>query len=124
VKRQADVLRWLVWESAHWDAEACGAVGYEKVSKTILGLGAPDPAFVMRGEQSFNRFAQVLNEALKGRRWPTGQHLTIADFAVGAWVPAAQGLQLPIADHTEIMRWYDGLASLAAWQTSLVQPRA
>ncbi len=23
-KRQADVLRWLAWESAHWDSEACG----------------------------------------------------------------------------------------------------
>jgi glutathione S-transferase len=28
VKHQADVLRWLAWESAHWDAESCGMVGY------------------------------------------------------------------------------------------------
>ena len=124
VKRQADVLRWLAWESAHWDSEACGAVGYEKVSKTVLGLGAAEPAFVARGEQNFHRFAAVLDESLQGRKWLAGNDLTIADFSVGAWVPNAQRLELPIAKYTEIMRWYDGLASLPAWQASLVRPPA
>ena len=45
LKGQADVLRWLFWESAHWDAESCGMVAYEKGSKEVLGLGPPDPAF-------------------------------------------------------------------------------
>ena len=122
VKRQADVLRWLAWESAHWDSEACGAVGYEKVSKTVLGLGRAEPVFIARGEQNFNRFASVLNESLRGRKWLTGKNLTIADFSVGVWVPSAQRLDLPIGRYTEIMRWYGGLASLPAWQASLVQP--
>jgi glutathione S-transferase len=108
VKHQADVLRWLAWESAHWDSEACGAVGYEKVSKAVLGLGKPDAAFIARGEQNFNRFAGVLNQSLRGRRWLTGQDLTIADFAVGTWVPSAQRLELPIDNYSEIMRWYNG----------------
>jgi glutathione S-transferase len=116
VKQQADVLRWLAWESAHWDSEACGAVSYEKISKTVLGLGPAEPAFVARGERNFNRFASVLNQSLKGRKWLTGSALTIADFALGAWVPAAQMLDLPIAQYAEIMRWYDRLASLPAWQ--------
>lgn len=25
-KAQTDVVRWLAWESAHWDAESCGMV--------------------------------------------------------------------------------------------------
>ena len=62
VKAQADVLRWLAWESAHWDAESCGMVAYEKASKAVLGLGSPDPAFIARGEQNFDRFAAVLND--------------------------------------------------------------
>jgi glutathione S-transferase len=120
-KRQADVLRWLAWESAHWDSEACGAVGYEKISKAVLQLGPPEPAFIERGERNFDRYAVVLNESLRGRRWLTGSNLTIADFSVGAWVPSAQLLQLPIARFPEIMRWHDGLASLPAWQASLVR---
>ena len=117
---QADVVRWLAWESAHFDAESCGMVGFEKISKGVLGLGTADPAFIGRGEENFARFAAVLNESLKGRNWLTGGELTIADFSVGAWVPAAERLQLPVAKFSEITRWYDGLASLPAWRASLV----
>jgi glutathione S-transferase len=120
VKHQADVLRGLAWESAHWDAESVGMVGYEKVSKGVLGLGPADQAFIARGEQNFARFAAVLNHHLSRRKWLTGSDLTIADFAIGAWVPAAQRLELPVAKFPEIGRWYDGLAELPAWNASLV----
>jgi glutathione S-transferase len=124
VQRQADVLRWLAWESAHWDAESVGMVGYEKASKGVLGLGLADPVFIARGEQNFDRFAAVLNQHLKGRTWLTGTDLTIADFSVGALVPAAERLQLPVTKFPEIGRWYDRLAALPAWQASLVRPSA
>ena len=119
VKRQADVMRWLSWESAHWDSESCGMAGYEKVSKGVLGFGPAEPAFIARGEQNFARFATVLNQHLEGRKWLIGNDLTIADFSIGAWVPSAQMLQLPVAKFSEIERWYDGLASLPAWQASM-----
>jgi glutathione S-transferase len=51
VKGQADVLRWLAWQSAHWDAESVGMVTYEKNSKAVLGIGPANPDFVARGEQ-------------------------------------------------------------------------
>jgi glutathione S-transferase len=98
LKGQADVLRWLAWESAHWDAESCGMVAYEKASKAVLGLGAPDPAFIARGEQNFTRFAAVLNGSLSGKTWLIGERLTIADFAVGVLVPSAQRIGLPVGN--------------------------
>jgi len=119
-KDQADVVRWLAWESAHLDAESCGMVGFEKISKGVLGLGAADPAFIARGEENFARFATVLNESLRGRNWLTGGGLTIADFSIGAWVPAAERLELPVGKFSEIARWYEGLASLPAWRASMV----
>jgi glutathione S-transferase len=119
VKRQADVLRWLAWESAHWDTESVGMVAYEKRSKSVLGLGPADPVFIARGEQNFDRFAGVLNQYLKGRTWQSGDDLTIADFSVGAVVPAAERLRLPVMKSPEIGRWYDRLASLPAWRASI-----
>jgi glutathione S-transferase len=119
VKRQADVLRWLAWESAHWDAESCGMVAFEKASKAVLGLGPPDPAFIARGEQNFARFASVLDKSLKGRAWLTGDALTIADFSVGGLVPSAERLQLPVMRFSEIARWYKTLAALPAWRSAL-----
>jgi glutathione S-transferase len=119
LKGQADVLRWLAWESAHWDAESCGMVAYEKASKAVLGLGPPDPAFVARGEQNFARFATVLNDSLKGKKWLIGDQLTIADFSVGAFVPSARRMELPVRNFPEIVRWYEGLAALPPWQDAL-----
>ena len=106
---QADVLRWLIREAAHLDAEAWGMVAFEKGSKKVLGLGPSDPAFIARGEQNFVRFAGVLNTLLKHRRWLVGGRPTVADFAIGAVVPSAKGFSLPVADFPEIERWYESL---------------
>jgi glutathione S-transferase len=119
LKGQADVLRWLAWESAHWDAESCGMVAYEKASKAVLGLGPPDPAFIARGEQNFDRFEAVLNNSLRGKTWLVADQLTIADFSIGAWVPSAERMELPVGKFTEILRWYKGLAALPAWRDAL-----
>jgi glutathione S-transferase len=121
---QADVLRWLFWESAHWDAESVGMVAYEKSSKDVLGLGPPEPAFITRGEENFSRFAAVLNESLKSKTWVVGERLTIADFSIGGLLPSAQRMGLPVARFPEILRWYEGLASLPAWRDALAAREA
>src|SRR5215472_1190775 len=105
LRGQADVLRWLAWQSAHLDAESYGMVAFEKGSKAVLGLGPPDPAFIARGEHNFARFAAVLNDSLKGKTWLIGERLTIADFSIGALVPAAARMELPIGKFPEILRW-------------------
>lgn len=120
LRGQADVLRWLAWQSAHWDAESCGMVSYEKASKAFLGRGPPDPAFIARGEQNFARFAAVLDSALRGKTWLIGERLTIADFSIGQLVPSAEQWGLPIGKFGEIVRWYKGLAALPGWQEALV----
>jgi|SRR5579859_365113 glutathione S-transferase len=116
---QADVLRWLAWESAHWDAESIGMVIFEKNSKAVLGLGPPNPAFIARGEQNFSRFAAVLDEALKGKTWLVGGRLTIADFSVGGLIPSAERAGLPVGKFHEVARWYKGLTALPAWREAL-----
>ena len=121
---QADVLRWLAWESAHWDAESIGMIAFEKSSKAVLGLGLPDAAFIARGEQNFARFAAVLDASLKGKTWLVGERLTIADFSVGGLVPSAERFGLPVKDFPDIVRWYRGLAALPAWREALAARNA
>ena len=124
LRGQAEVLRWLAWQSAHWDAESWGMVVFEKASKAVLGLGPPDPAFIARGEQNFARFAAVLNDSLKGKTWLVGERLTIADFSIAGFVPLAERMALPVEKFPEILRWYEGLAALPAWQDALVAKNA
>jgi glutathione S-transferase len=119
LRGQADVLRWLAWQAAHWDAESVGMIAFEKVSKMVLRLGPPDPVFIARGEQNLARFAGVLNRSLEGRQWLVGDQPTLADLSIGAFVPSAQNFGLPVSDFPEITRWYDGLFRLPAWQATL-----
>jgi glutathione S-transferase len=119
LRGQADVLRWLAWESAHWDAESWGMVVFERASKAVLGLGPPDPAFIARGEQNFARFAAVLNDSLRGKTWLVGERLTIADFSIAGFVPLAERMALPVQKFPEILRWYKRLAALPAWRDAL-----
>jgi glutathione S-transferase len=116
---QADVFRWLTWESTHLDAESCGMIAFEKISKIVLGLGAADPAFIARGEQNFHRFAAVLNDHLQGREWLLRHQLTIADFSLGGVISGAKRLELPLERFPEIVRWYDQLAELPAWRDAV-----
>jgi len=119
VRGQADVMRWLAWESAHWDAESCGMVTFEKNSKMVLCLGPPDLAFIARGEENFARFAAVLDGQLEGKPWVTGERLTIADFSIGALVPTAVRVGLPVERFRQIVRWYHALSELPAWTDAL-----
>lgn len=120
-RAQADVLRWLVWDAAHLDAESYGMVAFEKASKMVLGLGPADPAFISRGEQNFMRFADVLNRSLAGKQWLIGGKLSVADFAVGEVMPTSLGMGLPVQDFPEIVRWYEGLTLLPARQDSVAE---
>jgi glutathione S-transferase len=119
-RERADVSRWQFWESAHWDP-ACGTLLFERMLRKVLG-GEANPSEIERGEAEVRRFGNVLNGVLAGRRFLCGDHLTLADFAVGAWLNYADRAQYPIADFREVRRWYAGLVELPAWRESIVAP--
>jgi glutathione S-transferase len=121
-KRQADVLRWMSWESAHWAPNGCSILIRENLLKRIFGGGEPDPAEIARGQNEFHRFGGVLDGYLKGRKWLTGNDLTIADYSVGAWMAVSQVAQYPVAKYAEINRWYGTLASQPGWKEAIVPP--
>jgi glutathione S-transferase len=121
-KRQADIVRWMSWEGAHWAPNGCSILIREKLLKRIFGGGEPDPAEIARGENEFHRLGGVLDGCLKGRKWLTGNDLTIADYSVGAWMAISQVAQYPVANYAEIIRWYDALSSQAGWKEAVVPP--
>jgi glutathione S-transferase len=121
-KRQADVIRWMSWEGAHWAPKACSILIVEHLLKRIFGGGEPDPTEIARGESEFHRYGTVLDGCLKGRKWLTGNDLTIADYSVGAWMTVSQVAQYPVSQYTEINRWYGALSSQPGWKEAVVPP--
>ena len=120
---QADVARWMHWESAHW-TPACTPFAFERVVKNLAGLGDPDPAEIARGEQLFHPLAAVLDVHLLGRRWMLGNALTIADFGIATSMAFAEASQMPVEKYAEVVRWYDAFRALPAWRNSLIAPQS
>jgi glutathione S-transferase len=120
-KGRLDVTRWQFWDLAHWDP-TCAVFIFENVVKSaVLKSGEPDPAAIAKGTESFHRVAQVLDGHLKGKKFVTGDTLTVADFSLGAPLNYADMARLPLEPYGEIKRWYATLRPLPAWQKTLAQ---
>src|SRR6266699_6053721 len=118
-RRRLDVMRWQFWEHAHWDP-ACAVFAFEYVAKPLLfGKSEPDQAALAKGTEAFHRAAKVLDGQLAGRKFVTGDNLTLADFSLGAALNLAEIAHFPIEPYGEIQRWYGTLRALPAWQKTL-----
>jgi glutathione S-transferase len=120
-RARLDVTRWQFWDLAHWDP-ACAVFAFEYVAKPLLlGTGEPDQAALAKGTEAFHRAGKVLDGQLKGKKFVTGDHLTLADFSLGAALNLAEIAHFPIEPYGEIRRWFAGLRALPAWQKTLAQ---
>jgi glutathione S-transferase len=117
-RAQADVARWQFWQTAHF-GPACLVYVFERVVKRVARLGPADEAAIARAEPELHACAAVLDGRLRGRPWVTGERLTVADFALGAWLVHARPAGLPLDGYPEIVRWYAALAALPGWQRAL-----
>lgn len=110
-----DVMRWLIWEQAHFTRHA-GTLFFENFVKPKLGRGETNPEAVAEATAFLNRFAGVLDGHLKGRDYAVGNRLTVAEFSIGSVVPLAAIGGVPLDGYAEIARWYAKLNALPAWQ--------
>jgi len=116
-----DVTRWQFWDLAHWDPP-CSIFMFENVIKpAVLKIGEPDPEAITKGSESFHRAAKVLDGQLKGKKFVTGENLTLADFCLGAMMNLADKARYPVESYREIKRWHATLLALPAWQKTLAQ---
>ena len=120
-RARLDVTRWQFWDLAHWDP-ACAVFAFEYVAKPLFrGIKEPDMAAIEKGTEMFHRAAAVLNSQLKGKRFVTGDALTLADFSLGSVMNFAEMAHYPVEPYGEIKRWYATLRALPAWQKTLGQ---
>jgi len=114
-----DVTRWQFWDLAHWDPAVAILLLEKFVRPKILGITEIDEAAIVRGTEQFYRAATVLDGHLKGRKYVSGDALTLADFAIGAPLNYADKGCFPLEPYGEIRRWHAGLMTLPAWQKTM-----
>lgn len=113
--KRIDILRWVNWNTAHFSRHA-GTLYVQHVINPLLGADAPDAAVVEEAAGYFKQFATVLDRQLRGREFLVGGRLSVADFAVGTFLPVAGPSGLALDGFDEIGRWYGQLQALPAWR--------
>ncbi|MEQ8815443.1 MAG: glutathione S-transferase family protein [Thalassobaculum sp.] len=113
--RQVEAMRWLCWDLMHF-TRYTGELYFEHVIKADFGIGEPDPAAVEEAMGYVRKYARILDDHLKGRRFLVGDGLTVADFAVAIALPYAARARIPLADYPEVARWHARLEELPAWR--------
>lgn len=120
-KKRADIARWQFWQLAHWGAEACQPLTFQRLVKKIMNLGPPDEAAVAKGIEAFNKEAKMLDAHLAKQPHLVGRDLTIADFAVAAPLLYAKEADMPIGPYTHLRSWFDRVAALPCWRETAPQ---
>jgi glutathione S-transferase len=116
-----DVTRWQFWDLAHWDPPVETLLLENFVKPNFMGITEYDTAGVAKATERFHRAAAVLDGQLKGRKYVTGDTLTLADFGIGAPLNYAVQGRFPLEPYGEIRRWHASLLTLPAWQKAMQQ---
>jgi glutathione S-transferase len=113
--QQVEIVRWVSWDAMHF-APHTGTFYFENYIKPTFGFGPSDAAEIQSHTPPLHRAAQILDQHLAGRKFLTGETLTIADFCVGVLLPIAKEIQLPLDGYANIQRWHHRLLALPAWR--------
>jgi glutathione S-transferase len=122
-RARADTTRWQCWQLAHWGAESCQPLTFERLVKKVLNIGPPDQAVLAKATEAFNRDAAILNSHLAKQPYLVGKDLTLADFAVAAPLFYAKEVEMPLANHLRVQEWFDRVSALLCWGQTAPQMR-
>lgn len=107
--------QWLMWQMGGVGPMAGQAHHFLKYAPQM------DPPQVLpyaqdRYRREVGRLYGVLDRQLRGRRFVTGEDLTIADIAIWPWAMGWEGQQQTLEDKPDLKRWLDALAERPAFQ--------
>ena len=120
-KKRADIAHWQFWQLAHWGAEACQPLTFQRLVKKIMNLGPPDEAAIAKGTEAFNKEAKMLDAHFAKQPYLVGKDLTIADFAVAAPLFYAKEAEMPVGPYANLRGWFDRVAALPCWRETAPQ---
>ena len=113
LKNRADINRWLLWEGSAW-FPSCYTYLVENCVKPLLG-DTTDPNVIANEEPNFHKLAGILDTRLERSTFLCGDEPTIADVAIAAPMHLHAWAKLPLADHTNLVRWMTDNVEKSTW---------
>ena len=117
--QRADINRWLFWESAHF-GKACITMTWERVVKPMFMKQATNEVLVADGEESYHRFAKILDGQLTNREYVAGR-LSIADFALASIMMYRAPARIDTKPYPRIEQWLNRVEARDSWKQTQPQ---
>jgi glutathione S-transferase len=93
---------------------------YQRIVAPMIHHQQPDQEVLAEAEAAFHPLARILEAHLAHQdRWILGEHLSLADFALGAYLVYHELACIPLEDYPYLRAWYQRLHALPAWQKAL-----
>ncbi|MBS2040063.1 glutathione S-transferase family protein [bacterium] len=119
--QQAECWRWMCWSMCHW-APAIKPMMYQRMVEPMIHHREPDLTALAQAEASFHPLAAILEHHLARQPgWVLGEDLSLADFALGAYLVYHEAASIPLESYPYVRAWYQQLHVLPAWQKALPQ---
>jgi glutathione S-transferase len=113
-QKRADTLRWLFWESSHWQpvlsrilAGCVGNILFKNSNNESIKPDWNDPELVT--------LLSFLDQQLAISNYLSGDGLTLADFSVAGMTTYFRACGFPYSEYPKILQWLGRLARLPAW---------
>jgi glutathione S-transferase len=107
-------LQWMFWAAEHW-RQGPPALFNERIAKVAMGI-QQDPRVIADADASIRKFAAVLEEHLKGRRYVIGDQVTLADIDLAATFTHLPRTNPPYTEFPNVMAWHQRLLDeVPAW---------
>jgi len=122
-KRRADILRWLFWESSHWQPAFIAVLAPFVGQLLLSSQTAPSASVdVSWDDERLQPLLRLLDQHLRGRSFICGSELTLADFSVGAMMMYVRSAGFPFSLYASIGAWYARIESTEAWRETAAGP--
>lgn len=119
-RRRAHVLRWLFWESSHWQPTLARILA-PRVSQLLVDATQP-VAMSDWNDAELIRLVAYLESELACHEYVAGERLSIADFSVAGMTTYFGAARFPAHLYPAISGWMQRMLSLRAWAATAVAP--
>ncbi|MCC6521341.1 MAG: glutathione S-transferase family protein [Polyangiaceae bacterium] len=118
---RADLLRWMFWESAHWQPTLSRVLA-PRVAQLLFPSPDAAPTPVPWDDRELGALLAVLGAALEAGGYVCGPELSLADFSLAGMTTYFAATGFPGQEHPAIAAWLGRMSAVPAWASTAVAP--
>ena len=120
-RKRADILRWLFWETSHWQPTLVRVLA-PRVSEILFPAAAPHTTSPAWEDTELVALLVVLDSVLQSSAFVCGPDLTVADFSIAGMTTYFTATKFPEHHYPGIAAWMQRMGTLPAWVNTAVAP--